>query len=325
MKVLEFAIIFLLVLEMQFIPMKIDLEKKIQANQYTNQYNDIVADASNDAAKALIETSYVNSDDAETLAEGKREDYRTSGLNLDKALFKFYQTMYLNLNLNSKVSQNQLKMYVPIAIAIGYDGYYINTFENKGNKINQVWKQKKKWVYFDKKENIEINFTLSDVVTIVDFNTKKTMQGKAKDLAITYPNSILSNKNFDFIRKKKITDTINQDLAWFTSKNNKIAKKNGWKYTYSIPYVGTKEITDNIGFIAFVQGLAIKGMENKFNSYGFGTAKIVNSTKYYGYIENGKKYYYRAGDEETIGNPVIFNNKIDAAKAGYYPSPKSNP
>lgn len=327
MKVLHFAIIFLLVLEMRFIPMQIDLEKRMEANRITNTYNDMVIDASNNAAKELIEPSYENSNDAEILAEGKREDYRTiNNLNLDKALWRFYNTMYLSLNLHNKVSQEQLKMYIPIIVAIGYDGYNINTFEEKGNSINKVWKEKKQWMYFDKKSNIEINFTLGNDVKVIDFNTGKTIQGKAKELATTYPNSILNSPNFDFIRRKKITDTVNQDLSWFTSKNNKIAKKNGWKYTFYIPYIDTKNITNSIGFIAFVQGLPLKGADTTYNSYGFGTAKIIQSTKYYGNVINGKKYYHTKNCTDFNENDAVeFNSKIEAAKAGYSPCPKSNP
>lgn len=63
------------------------------------------------------------------------------------------------------------------------------------------------------------------------------------------------------------------------------------------------------------------GLED-FNTYGFGTAQIVTSKKYYGNTVKGRLMYHKEGCVDLTPNPVLFDTPIDAAKNGYYPCPR---
>jgi hypothetical protein len=73
---------------------------------------------------------------------------------------------------------------------------------------------------------------------------------------------------------------------------------------------------------AFVQNDELKVIK-AYNSYGFGSAKIVEKKKYIGYIRNGKKLYCREGKTSNAGNNIkVFQSASDAASEGYVPDPK---
>jgi hypothetical protein len=309
-------------------PIEIDMSKKIKADMINVNYNRIVDNAVQDATSVLLIPN--TSKSLENIAEGNKGNFKETPLNLDKALSRFYQTMYINMHIeNDTIAQTILKQYIPIKIAVGYDGYYINTLtevkdSTTGNvKLQEVWRDKKNYTLYDNKNKIGINFTLDDNVTVYNSTTKTVTQGTKAYFATIYPNSIFNNE-FDNIRKKTISDQISQDLSYFTQQNNDIAKREGWNYQFNVPYFDERAI-DSISFIAFVQGLPMQGTENKFNSYGFGIAQITKSKKYYGVIQNGKKIYHEEGCSDISGTPIIFNSKIEAVKQGFYPDPKCSP
>ncbi|WP_031368273.1 hypothetical protein, partial [Clostridium botulinum] len=139
-----------------------------------------------------------------------------------------------------------------------------------------------------------------------------------------YPNSCFGDK-FDGIRRQVITNSIRNDLEYYTSLTNQIAIRSGWKYTFKLPYINEKSIND-ITFIAFMQGFPVEGIEN-YNTYGWGVAKVVRKNKWYGYEINNKKFYHsnECDKSKKLGkNKVIFNSAQEAAENGYYPEPNCN-
>jgi hypothetical protein len=318
------ALLGIIIILSLYIPTSIDQSKKIDAENLKVRYNRIIETAAQDATYSLVDPKAQISQ--EILSEGEGGNYKTIDLNLDKALWRFYETLYMNMNIeNNGVSKAMLREYIPLKLAVGYNGFYINvltevTSASTGRKeIREVWNPIKTYAYYDEKNKIGIEFTLDNYVKIYDTNTKKIIEGTAEEMRLVYPNSIF-NKDFDFTRRRIITELISRDLSHFTEVTNNIAKKQGWGYLFKVPYIDNRAIND-ISFIAFLQGLPITGLKD-FNTFGFGVSQIINSKKYYGNLVSGVKVYHKKGCIDLTDEPILFNNKMDAAKQGYYPCPK---
>lgn len=318
-----FAIIGIILILTFYIPIHINQNKKIESDQLKIKYCRIIDTATKDGLNAMIQPEISTSQ--EVLAEGRKDNYKTMKLNLNKALNSFYKTLYINMNIeNDPVGQEILKHYIPLKLALGYDGYYINAMSTirKSNgevKIIEGWRDKKTYSMLDEKNNIGIDFTLDDHVKVLDCNTKKVHEGTAAEMNKLYPNSVFG-KDFNNIKTRVITDHITADLTHFSENNNKIALENGLRYYFKVPYIDSRSIKD-ISFIAFFQGLPVEGLKD-FNTYGFGISEIITSTKYFGNTLDGKKVYHKKGCENLGQKSELFNTPIEAAKNGYTPCPK---
>ncbi len=303
------AIILLLVI---YFPVKLNQESIIKSHTISKQYDEMLVSATNDATKQLVYStdSYSN----ENIAEGDKIDYRDINLNLDKALDRFYDTLYLNMNIEENYSSQQaIKYRIPIKIATAYEGYYINYFKIDGQ--GEQWSELKPYSMVD--GDIVIHFTLDDTVYVTDPVTKDIKKGKRKEFENKYPNSCLKNeKTFNEVKTQVINSMIRNDLEYYTIQSNKIAQLHNWKIGFNIPYWGDKAI-DSISFLAFYQGDEFIGADKIYNSYGFSTTKTKKDKAIYGYIKNGKKMYSNIKNENM--DLTYFTNEYEAAKDGYSP------
>ncbi|WP_291582747.1 hypothetical protein [Clostridium sp. UBA6640] len=324
MKLTDLFVVILIVIGVVSIPVGVKQKRMIESEALKVRYNEIIDNAVKDSAKTLLDP--IDNESIETLGEGKNINFKTTNLNLDKALWRFYQSMFLNLNIeNDYMKQQAFLDKVPIKLTVGYDGYYINTWteviENGKNKVKEIWQPKKEFLYYDNKNNIKVNLTLDDFVYVTDMNTNEKLQGKQEEFKDKYKNMLFSDK-FDQMRRQIIVDSIRKDLEYYSSLNNEIALKNGWGYTLKLPLIDEKAIND-ITFIAFFQGLPLNGIE-LYNTYGFGVARVVRNHNVYGNEESGVKYYHTDKCNNKTNSDVIFDSPIDACKNGYYPHPLCN-
>lgn len=318
MKLTNFLIGIIFVAVLIF-PTKINQRTMIKAENHKNAYNEALDNATNDAAKELILVK--DNFSLELIADGNKINYKKVNLNLEQSLWRFYNTLFLNLNIEKDFAkQKALLDDIPIMMAIGYDGYYIYSWEEKyiNNvlEITNEWSKKKQFFMVDEKYNIKIIFTLDDYVFIENLDTGEIHQGKQESFINKYPNSCFGTK-FEQVKYQVVNQMIKKDLEFYTYNNNNIAKKNGWKLKFNIPYWGDRAINE-VAFIAFYQGKELVS-QKKYNTYGFGTARIVKRDPIYGYEIDGHKLY----SKNKIGtNTTNFYNEFEAAQNGYSPDPK---
>ncbi len=309
----NFLLIAIVLIFVMYVPIKINQISVEKSNKVKVEYDEVVAIASSDAVKQLVYAadSYSN----ENLAEGKKIDYRDMNLNLDKALDRFYRTLFLNLNIEEDYSLQQgIKFRIPIKIATAYDGYYIDYFKKDGQ--GEQWSELKPYSMVDEKNNLIINFTLDDYVYIKDLSTNVVSEGRRKEFELKYPESCLKDgKTFNNVKGQVINNMIKNDLEYYTYYSNDIAKMNNWQLSYDIPYWGNRAI-DSIAFMAFYQGEMFVGSDKVYNSYGFGSTKTVNKKDIYGYKKRGRKMYSTTIDGDE---PTYFSNEYEAAIDGYEP------
>ncbi|MBU5228127.1 hypothetical protein KQI36_15960 [Clostridium senegalense] len=320
MKLTDYLIFAVIIISSIALPVKIRQDKMLKAEELKIIYNEVVDNSVKDAASMLLEAD--DNDSLETLSEGRKINFKQSNLNLDKSLWRFYQTLYLNLNIEDNFAgQEAIKSKIPIKLAVGYDGYYINSWQEikVGKEIKEVWHPKSSFMYFDKKNNLNINLTLDDTVYLLD-NQGNKEEFEAEDLIGKYDNILFSKDidNFNKIRKQIIIEKIQKDLELYSSVNNKIAVTNGLEYTFQLPTIDERAIND-ITFIAFFQGNMLNGID-MYNTYGLGVARIVRQKYIYGCTDgNGKKYYHNNTCTKNYNFDLIFDNERDAASNGYYP------
>ena len=320
MKLTDYLIFAVIIISSIALPLKIKQDKMLKAEELKIVYNEVIDNSVKDAASVLLEAT--DNESMEILSEGRNINFKTSNLNLDKALWRFYQTLYLNLNINNDyMKQESIKSKIPIKLAVGYDGYYIDSWQEirKGNKIKEIWHPKSSYMFFDKKNNLSINLTLDNKVYFINEDGTKE-EYKAEDLLGKFDN-ILFNKDIDHfneVRKQLIIENIQKDLERYSSINNRIAVENGWGYTLNLPKIDERAIND-ITFIAFLQGKAINGID-MYNTYGMGISRIVHENYIYGCTDgNGKKYYHNNKCKKNYDFNLIYDNAKEAAKDGYYP------
>ncbi|OPJ59772.1 hypothetical protein [Clostridium oryzae] len=313
---LVFSVMFALLL---LLPSKLNQNIMVKAENAKNEYHEAISSSCEDAAKALL--VFNDGYSTELGAEGKKENFKRVDLNLKEGLNRFYRSLYINLDIEKDYAQQQaLRSQIPIIVAVGYDGYYIHSWqetkkENKYNVIN-VWSNKKKYSIFDDKLDIKISYTLDDYVYIEDYRRNEKLQGDRRNFADTYP-KYFSDINFGKVKNQVINQLLQKDLEYYTYYCNRTAKRNGWKLKFEVPYWDSRSV-DTVAFVAFFQGRIFRAMDS-YDSYGFGSAKIVERKQLYGYERAGNKYY----SEHKAGNGLTnFFNEYEAAENGYSPDPQ---
>lgn len=308
-------IMAILILTNLYLPTRMEQNTIFTAEAQSKQYNEMLVRATSDATQTLLRVS--DSYSNELMAEGTKVDYRNININLDASLERFYKTLYINLNIEEDYSyQQSVKFRIPIKIAIGYDGFYVNYFKTDGS--GEEWSDIHK--FSDVQGDLVIHFTLSDEVTVTNHVTKETRTGTRAELAKYYPTSCLKDEaTFNKVKSQVINSLIQSDLEFYTTKNNQIALQNGWNMNFDIPYWGNTSI-DSVSFIAFYQGDALLGTNKMYSAFGYATSQAVNKREIYGYTRDGKKLY---SDNKltSVGELTYFENQFEAAMKGYSPDP----
>ena len=299
-----------------FLPARYTQDSINSSISLSKDYDEMLVNATSDATHKLLEAtdSYSN----EIVAEGNKSDYRNINLNLDAALDRFYKTVYMNLNIEDNYAEQQaIKHRIPIKIALGYDGFYVDYFNTDGN--GEEWSEIHK--YSDVQGDNVIEFTLGDQVTVTNPKTKESYSGTRTELAGKFPKSCLKDEEtFQKVKSQVINSLIQADLEYYTTKNNQIAKQNGWNMNFDIPYWGNRAI-NSIAFVAFYQGDGFVGQNKVFDTFGYSTSQSVVKEDIYGYTYAGKKLYSNV-KLDNVGKVTYFENSYEAAAHGFSPDPR---
>lgn len=310
-----FSIMMIILFSIYF-PTKIEQSSIRRSHFYSKQYDEMLVNSTSDATRKLFEVtdSYSN----EIISEGAKIDYRNVNLNLDAALDRFYKTLFINLNIeNSYAAQQSIKYRIPIKIAVGYEGIYVNYFRNDGS--GERWSDIHK--FSDVQGDLVIHFTLGEDVTVTNSVTKEEFSGKRKDLQSKYPNSCLKDEEtFNSVKSQVINSLIQSELEYYTKYSNEIAMQNGWEMNFNVPYWGNRSVK-NIAFIAFYQGESFIGERELHESYGYATSELIDRKDIYGYTLDNKKFY---SDKKlsNVKDLTYFESKYEAAINGYEPDPR---
>lgn len=253
------------------------------------------------------------------------ESHKNIKLPFDHAIQTLWDSLAVQLRISDDaVAIDSLKSWIPMIIAIEYDGFRLyqwQAYEDEENEahLQHVWNPKKGYSYIDEHDRIYM-FTLDDYVTVFDPGTQRWIRGYQRELKFTSEIPLLQDsERFETIRKQKIIEHIQYSAQQYMNEYNRKYARNGWSYQFTFPTITTEEwqhSLQDVGLFAFVQGSPF-GM-GFHNRYAYGGARILTKEALYGSIVNGVKVAY---PKLCKLNPVIdvLDSDLEAASKGYYP------
>lgn len=302
------------------------IEDQASALELTRMYDGAVHAAVQDAAFALHMNEYQQYE----AGYGSFKHFRA---NKERALEQFYETLFTNFDVSGDaVGQQVLLGHIPVIVVMDYDGYWVHAYgeiHNSGGELESkpLWHAKKPYAYADALGN-SVSFTLDDYVHAFDGTAQRWYKGKrgqVNEAAGERIPLLADADQFEQVRRTTIVETVQADLAYYINLHNTHARKLGITYTFTLPLIGQEDwnnTVDDIGFIAFIQGLPMGA--HYYNNYGFGGGRLVKRPVVYGAIRDGIRIYYRSLCGERDAIVETFASEKEAAARGYFPRPCPN-
>lgn len=311
MKITDLAILFVIITLpfIQIIRIKSDnLQNTAYKSVLLNSYIDAAVE---DASYAMIEKS----------------DGMKVIISRDKAMSAFLQTLSMNFNAMDSFEQSRLMAYIPVVVLIDYDGFYTCSMEEYKNSKGEteqkmVWKPKRPYSY--ETGGFVYLFTLDSFVKIYDSADDKFYEGSFGELKALLPGTLLQDDELiENVRKRTIIEAIKSDVNNAINLHNAYAGRFGISYRFSPPSISNADWHRNIediGFLAFIQGIPIGLGGERFNSFALGAARIVRNKAYYIQQDsNGLFYYHRSQCPMLTGKDEIYDSREECAQKGAFP------
>lgn len=329
MKIYHYALLFFMFFLVAVIRTDVSIgELKAIENEKEN-ITSCLSSASSDAVNHLSKTG----------------TYGGGSINKDEVLNKFFASLYSSMGIVSdKARQAEIEMYIPIILICDTDGYYVYYYDEyksaDGNTyIERTWTEKMPYSYED--DNFIYRFTLTDRVYIYDKNNilnkevpvtqveykEFQLDPAYTDFRINYRDSILLNdESYELVRKECIISTLENSMAYYTSRHNMIASRQGITYTFSFP-AGRQdewaEYIDDVNMIVVFQGYPYGPDRNyTYNKVASSTANIIKKPKYYVEEKSWYMLVHEEGCEKIDESSIILEEKFDTleecARLGAY-------
>ena len=250
--------------------------------------------------------------------------------NKDAAIQSFFLSLETSFGvLSDPKATEKLTMYIPVVAVTMEDGFYIfysDTFKGSDGvtSITKRWSEKIPYYYED--NDFIYGFTLGDVISLYDKNGILSNIAGQKYYKVDYhdlstkteyslfrskrPNSFLLSTGYDEMKKGILVKVIQQSLAYYTSKHNRIALQYGITYNFSLPAVKEDEwnqyLETNSMFVVF-QGYPY-GTETgeTYNRIASAGAKISKKNVYYLEQKDWYLIYHKDTCEELSKNGILF-------------------
>lgn len=271
-------------------------------------------------------------------------------INKEEAVNSFFMSLSSSFGvLSDKSSQEKLNLYIPVIAVTMEDGYYVffsdeYTGSDGHTYVAKRWSEKFPYYYED--NDFIYSFTLGDVVKIFDKNNllgdgaqqvydmdyhdfqRESVYSTFRTLR---PSSIfLNDESFNLARKGTIITRLEDTMAYYTSKHNKIASQYGITYTFSLPAIKNDEwepFLDNTSMFVVFQGYPYGSESGEtYNRFASAGAKVSKREAFY--IEQKGWYliYHRAGCPELLKPGIIIKDEpyydpMDCVMQGCYQCP----
>ncbi len=335
MKILDYAIVFVIIVLPIILAVNINISSKIKAQNLESYYKNLIDSAISDASKAMKEVENADSEvDYGYSGEGEKK----VSINAKHAVNVFFDSLFYNLDIKgNEQAEERLKMYVPAIAVVDYNGVHIYSVEkykdSEGNSlVKHIMKPKKYFTYsydvqvkfndsLGKTEykivpgtNHTVNFTLNNFITHIDkdgntfkrFMEDEEMQDLLFDNAVEdATNTVRSNLISQLKEKQKevIVQTVANEVATAINRHNKYAEERGVRYTFTFPTMSEDEwfsTVQDVGILAFVQGISVG---NKYlNHYSYGLSKLSYNQRYFPSTNAKGKEFFGPGTEMSENN-----------------------
>ncbi len=319
MRLISFGLIGIMVLSAIFFSenMTIDTMKTTQLQE--QYYQLILEHAAEDAANAIKSNSR-NVSRNKQLIKIERPNL---------AVDAFITSMANSLNMTSQGDLIRLSNYIPYIVMVDSSGYYIYAVspgQESGYqyqrkllpRIDFMHKIDDYYIFLDNAPTIKIMHRQAGQWQI-NFRTRQEWLNTLNNTAVK---DFLTTPNYQqHIAQLKLRQ-LEADLSHIVNLHNQYARERGLFYDFAFEPIDGKwtGVVERPTIIAALQGIPLannQAIDHVVAHY----ASVIREEKYYGFIENGVKYYAMLDqlpvDVKLTDN--IFLNPQDAAKKGYYP------
>lgn len=272
-------------------------------------------------------------DDALADAKVEYDSGKELFINKDSVKDCFFKSLYSSFGIqDDKNKQELVKIYVPVMLFTEKDGYYIyhmDEFKDStgASRIVSNWTEKRKYTFNDTKNNLLINFTLGNDISVYDKASKEKIEGDYRDIRIMYPDIdyFQSDEDFENTRRTCITEHLKEDMSLFINKHNRIASAYGIRYNFELPNIEKNDwyrTIDDTGIMVIFQGYPFGDKANGYyNKYAVGSARLKKESLYYIVEEDGTKYYHRADCSKISPDTQaeVYYSRKECAQQGAFP------
>lgn len=288
MKIYHFALLFIIFFLGAVIKTDISIGRLKAIENDKNEIEIGLSSATSDAVSYLSKTG----------------SYGGSSINKEEVLNTFFSSLYSSMGIISDPSaQAELEIYIPVILLCDLDGYYVYYYDEyrgaDGNTyVERTWSDKMPYSLED--DYFIYRFTLTDKVYLYDKNSifaysnpvidinYKDFQTASEyaDFRANYSDCIMLNdEDFVLARKSAIINKLEDVLAYYTSRHNIIASRQGITYSFSFPEGRTDEwagYIDDVNILVVFQGYPY-GPDNNYtyNKVASSGGNIAKNAKYY--------------------------------------------
>ena len=280
-------------------------------------------------------------------------------VDIEKGYETFMETLLRNFRMiDDEIGRRTIEGYIPCLAVIDYDGYYImkhveyQKWDGHGivSEIRMAWMPKRAFSYSD--DRYVYSLTLGNDIIAYDKYTQQIYRDTADNFIAdgTLPDSRLladdpstagdALEDFDVRRRNAIIECLQKDIAYTINNHNNIAKYYGITYYFSIPAIEHdiwSRTIDDIGLVAFFQGMPMGSSGEYVNIFSLGGTRIFKASKYYLDIDGtpdaklagGLIYYYHTAEDCPYLNPSpsfrppegypMRDTAKECASEGYFP------
>lgn len=267
----------------------------------------------------------------------KTGSYGTGTINKEEVLTTFFASLYSSMGIISdKTAQSEIEIYIPVILLCDTDGYYVYYYDeykaDDGNTyIERICTEKMPYSYED--DYFIYRFTLTDMVYIYDKSDIFKQEGRFvyidykelsenpayEELNLKYGNSFLfHNNDYETVKKTAIINKLEETLAYYTSRHNDIAVKQGITYAFTFPY-GMKDqwadYIDDVNMIVVFQGYPYGPDRNyRYNKIVSAGANILKRPKYFVEQKSWYKLAHRQGCDKINDSSLLLEESFDSVE-----------
>lgn len=267
MKHTNISILFVLIMVSVFLVINQKIDAVVAITRLQIQYNNAIDNAVADALNQIV--------DEDSLA--------STSIDFATVTDSFYRYLAWNLGLEAESQKGRtLTNYVPVIAYVVQDGLYMayqnldegeETDRGVNSKEKQLGEQSKYWnvgewnasiaisnrIPFERHtDDYLIQYTLTDYVRVINLHTSEKIEGYYGDLIELLPELFPSSKEeFDKERRLTIINLLTDTMNEYIEKHNKIAKRYGITYQFSLPNIDKEEwyrTVNDISMLVLFQG-----------------------------------------------------------------------
>lgn len=318
MKIYHFALLFLIFFLGVVIKTDISIGRLKAIENENKEITSSLTSATSDAVNYLSKTG----------------SYGKGNIKKEEVLTTFFSSLYSSLGIISDMSvQAEIEMYIPVILLCDTDGYYVYYYdEYKGadnnTYIERMWTDKLPYSYKD--EHFTYRFTLTDMVyvydkakllnigeavTLGDYKEFQTSPMYADFRRLHSSSILLNDESYQLAKKGAIIGKLEDTMAYYTSRHNSIASRQGITYSFNFPTGKEDEwaqYIDDVNMLVVFQGYPYgPDRDYTYNKIASAGANIVKKQRYYVEEKSWYLLVHRQGCEKLIDNDMIYEETFD--------------